>query len=373
VSKDQSSNSESLSVVIDSDSSYQTHLNRVSRSFAFCIAELKTPLRSWVGLSYILCRLADTLEDAIWQSRETQLEALEKMKRFVQVGYSAAELQQWKNSVPTSIPESEKELLGDADRFFKDLSSLAPPVQTAICETLVHMIDGMAHFVCEAPPGSKLKIDNLAHANQYCFFVAGIVGELLTKLVLIDTPDFTTSEKTWVDGIHFGLFLQKINLLKDQMGDAKEGRFLVHSREDFKASLGQNARGSLRYLCSIPVARRDYRLFCAWSLYLGLASLPWIEKSWLEQSAIKISRTEAALVLAKVRFKIDNNQALETLFEELMVLPELTTAVQISAPDMATSSVIEAPGPGASTIPAWLTQIYHGEIKIEDLKFLGLG
>ncbi len=43
---------------------YQTHLDRVSRSFAFCIRQLPDPLRGWVGLSYLLCRILDTIEDS---------------------------------------------------------------------------------------------------------------------------------------------------------------------------------------------------------------------------------------------------------------------------------------------------------------------
>ena len=45
---------------------YQPHLDRVSRSFAFCIARLEGEMREWVSLSYLLCRLLDTVEDAPW-------------------------------------------------------------------------------------------------------------------------------------------------------------------------------------------------------------------------------------------------------------------------------------------------------------------
>ena len=47
---------------------YQTHLDRVSRSFAFCIKKLESPLRQWVSLAYLLCRVLDTVEDSIWES-----------------------------------------------------------------------------------------------------------------------------------------------------------------------------------------------------------------------------------------------------------------------------------------------------------------
>ena len=56
---------------------YQNHLNKVSRSFAFCIPRLEGNLREWIGLSYLLCRLLDTVEDALWTSHEEQLRSFE--------------------------------------------------------------------------------------------------------------------------------------------------------------------------------------------------------------------------------------------------------------------------------------------------------
>ena len=44
------------------------------------------------------------------------------------------------------------------------------------------------------------------------------------------------------------------------------------------ASLRENGEGSLAYLLSLPVEEKGYRTFCAWSLFLGAASLSWIEK-----------------------------------------------------------------------------------------------
>jgi farnesyl-diphosphate farnesyltransferase len=39
------------------------HLANVSRTFALTIPLLPLPLRDWVGNAYLLCRIADTIED----------------------------------------------------------------------------------------------------------------------------------------------------------------------------------------------------------------------------------------------------------------------------------------------------------------------
>ena len=342
---------------------YQNHLNKVSRSFAFCVAELREPLREWVGLAYILCRVADTIEDAQWTDRAAQLQSLRDFKRFSLEDYSAAELAAWRAAIPDSIPDHEKELLADTDTFLKDLKALPSEAHRALSMTLINMIEGMAHFCAMAPAREHLRLASNTVANQYCFFVAGIVGELLTSLVKAETPEFDVTAAVWLDAIHFGLFLQKINMLKDQQGDEAEGRHLIHSRSDFRSSLIENAHGAIRYLTSIPVARQDYRIFCGWSLFLGLGSLPWIEKSWQEKSSVKISRTETGLLLARVRMKIGNNDSLRALFDEL--LGEKQTSSETALKSAASLEGLEV-----HAIPAWLEQAYHGCITPADFNKL---
>ena len=69
-----------------------------------------------------------------------------------------------------------------------------------------------------------LKLGSLKEVNQYCFFVAGVVGEALAKLVSHVEPQFQTAKFRILDAHHFGLFLQKVNILKDQVNDRGEGR-----------------------------------------------------------------------------------------------------------------------------------------------------
>lgn len=331
---------------------YQTHLDRVSRSFAFCIARLDGEFRGWVGLSYLLCRILDTVEDAIWPSPEAREEAFARFAAYMAAAPSELEAGAWAGTFP-AIPDSERALLEDCARIFGDLQALPPSVREKISRPVMNMFRGMRFFTREHKPGQAIRLSSLAEVNQYCFFVAGLVGDLLTELVAERWPSMMVSPGMVVDAHHFGLFLQKINLLKDQAADEKEGRFLVPSRPELVASLRRDAEGALRYLQSLPIAEKGFRLFCGWSLFLGLASLPWTERSWARGIFSKIPRALTQKLLGTVERVIDDNAELLALFQKM--LPRGAT-----------------PAPAArGTIP-WFRGVYQGRLREEDLAELGM-
>jgi phytoene/squalene synthetase len=301
---------------------YQNHLNRVSRSFAFCIQKLDSPLREWVSLSYLLCRTLDTVEDSAWESEELRSRHYLSLESFVKdPSFQAGDVQAWAQLFPDTIPDGEKELVKDADLLFRELHALPREVRQSVQETVLRMSSGMRHY---ASPGNTLRLSNLFEVNRYCYFVAGIVGELLTRLVLHhrEEDDFM-SEDLIKNAFHFGLFLQKVNLLKDQIEDEKQGRFLVPDRELLLASLRENARGSVAYLTSIPKEEKGYRIFCAWSLFLGAASLPWIANAFEQRDGSKIPRSVTQELLEAVEEMSQQDETLrEELEQQLALLPE---------------------------------------------------
>jgi len=334
---------------------YQKHLDRVSRSFAFCIARLDGDMRDWVSLSYLLCRILDTVEDAPWDSREAQDEAFARFQAFLDVPPSEEESKAWAASFPAGTDAGELLLIQDAHRCFGNLHALPYGVAEKIRRPVRNMYRGMRHFLGEMRSAGNLRLRTLAEVNQYCFFVAGLVGELLTELLTLRQPQLDASPRFLLDAHHFGLFLQKINLLKDQAKDEKEGRFLVPSRKELLASLGHDAKGALRYLEALPLAERGFRLFCAWSLFLGLASLPWIERSSLLGKFMKIPRFVTEKLLGRVEKIIDDNAALVKLFTEM--LPKLPS--------------LNPSGRPHSAIP-WMEELYEGSLSQEEFRALGM-
>jgi len=334
---------------------YQKHLDRVSRSFAFCIARLEGDFRGWVGLSYLLCRILDTVEDALWLNKEQRDAAFSQFEKFLETAPNESAVFTWADSFP-EVPAGERTLLLDSVRIFSDLHSLPINVREKIRKPVMNMYRGMRYFGHDLQPGQSIRLRSLAEVNQYCFFVAGLVGDLLTELVSERWPNMNVTARTSIDAHHFGLFLQKVNLLKDQAADEKEGRFLVHSRTELLASLKQDAEGALRYLQSLPIAEKGFRLFCAWSLFLGLASLPWAERSWAQGIFSKIPRLLTQKLLGTVEKVIDDNQALLVLFHQM--LPKLPVMVPVNKANL-------------SHVP-WLSQVYQGRLGDNEFAELGM-
>lgn len=309
---------------------YQSHLDRVSRSFAFCIARLEGAMRERVGLSYLLCRVLDTVEDANWPSFAAQERAFRQFDSFMQpgvfaqgickdaqAGSSVAEVASWVGSFPDGINEGEAALLRDAHFLFQDFHRLPLETRLLLGRLVCSMSGGMRHYMAKKASVGRLVLSTVVDVNKYCFFVAGVVGEILTGFVTAEKEAASVARGRLKDSFSFGLFLQKVNLLKDQKGDEKEGRFLVPSRDAVFSSLIRDAEGAFRYLVSLPVRDQGFRLFCAWSLFLGLASLPWIQKAALSGAAEKIPRDETLALLCRVEQKIGDDQALAELYRDL--------------------------------------------------------
>jgi phytoene/squalene synthetase len=301
---------------------YQKHLDQVSRSFAFCIRELKEPLYSCVALAYLLCRILDTVEDSPYPQTQQKFKQLEEFNQFIKEPSSLAKIQSWISELPTTMKPSEKALMLDAAIMFEDLHGLPKDRKKVMQDLVLSMSNGMVYYLRRSNNANELKLKNQADVNRYCFFVAGVVGELLTRLLATTNINFQLNSESLLRAHHFGLFLQKINLLKDQMSDEAVGRFLVPSQPEMWKSLNQNAQGAIDYLLAIPKEEREYRLFCGWSLFLGLASIPFIKKTWARKLLDKIPRVATEQILASVTERIDDNEKLKELFEKMKLSAE---------------------------------------------------
>jgi phytoene/squalene synthetase len=351
---------------------HRPHLERVSRSFAFGIARLEPRLRASVGLGYLICRILDTVEDARWPSSEEQLRSFSEFEKFMTSfggsggGSGGAAVREWASRFPESISDGERLLLDDAAKVFAEFASLSAGERSAMLKPILSMSRGMAAY---ASRGRELRLRDLVDVNVYCFFVAGVVGELLTGLVAdraneetrpIGLKSFTQS------ATHFGLFLQKINVLKDQPSDEAEGRFLVPDRARMFASLRENAFGAFAYLRAIPLERRDYRLFCAWALFLGLATVP-----YLRAGGTKLSRVQAMALGARIEFAIQDNDRLQALFDEgataAWPATELASAAAGAAGD---SAVAASRGETFARARAALVSSYSGRFDLDELASL---
>lgn len=307
----------------------ETHLNRVSRSFSFCIAELPRPLREWVGLSYLLMRVLDTIEDAPWKDVTAQNQAFKDFTYELQSSVSDQALHWQQQVLALPLAQGEGLLLQDWPWLLKSFRELPEAVKAILLRHIVVMKNGMEYFLSLAHKRGELRLSTMPELNRYCFFVAGLVGGLLEELRLLfhsmegavnssqtgeSPPNLVPEEERALNlresALHFGLFLQKVNILKDQKADAQESRHFVFDFDLIFSSLGVHAPKAFHYIEQLPLAQRGYRLFCAWSLFIGLKTL-----GAIKQKRSKVSRLVTLALIEKIRGIIDHPQKLRKLFE----------------------------------------------------------
>ncbi len=301
---------------------YQKHLDLVSRSFALGISELEEPLREWVGFSYLLCRLVDTIEDSDWPSPDQQQRQFDQFLDFLRESPSVEATERWQKQIPwQTLHLGEQLLLKDSHQLFLDFHNLPRPVQEIIYGPVQTMTRGMAQFISlKGPQG--LQLVNSLELDHYCFFVAGIVGEILTLLMNFLVNQQNQSENNFESfplseqlkhSFHFGLFLQKINILKDEKEDQKRGVAFFTDRASLVKSLRTHAVYTKRYLLALPPTMSSYRVFCAFSFALGLASLPYILQ--LPGFAEKMDREQTIKLMQEVRNQSANPMEFEKLLQ----------------------------------------------------------
>ena len=130
--------------------------------------------------------------------------------------------------------------------LFEDAYALPPAVRKAMFYAIDRMALGMAAYARRPTP---LRLVDLEDVTRYCCFVAGLVGEMLTELWAFDS---SAPAPRFALAYHFGVFLQKVNILKDQEEDEMAGRFLVPDYTSLCASLRADACGALAYLQALP-------------------------------------------------------------------------------------------------------------------------
>lgn len=296
--------------------SYFEHwLGLVSRSFALCIPQLDPPFRDRVALAYLLFRVLDTIEDTRFTEPATQQRQFERLRAFLHAMPARREVDAFVAAFPAHLIVAERSLLGETHALLAESHALPAPDRAAVFRALERMAKGMEAYTRRSVPLQLLDLEDVA---RYCCFVAGVVGEMLTQLWMLDRN--AAAPRTSL-AYHFGLFLQKVNILKDQAEDETAGRFFVPDRSALLASLRRDSQGALAYLQALP--RGDgYRIFCAWCLMLGAVTVAQLD------DPKRSRRAEVAQLLARTAAIADDDAALAQQLAELM--PPLPDGVESS-------------------------------------------
>ena len=205
------------------DLAYQKNiLQGVSRTFALTIPQLPESLAVSVGNAYLLCRIADTIED------EPTLDSQRKRdlsEAFIEVvtgerageGFAADLLPRLSHH--TTGPEQD--LVRNTPTVVRITHRFDSTVRGSLERCVRIMSRGMAEF---QQSKNLAGLEDLPHLDRYCYHVAGVVGEMLTELFCDYCPRIDRSRQELLKlSVSFGQGLQMTNILKDIWEDRKRG------------------------------------------------------------------------------------------------------------------------------------------------------
>ncbi len=318
----------------------QKLLQQVSRSFALTIPQLPPALRKAVTNAYLLCRILDTIEDEETLSLKHKDHFFREFRKVMNGEVSPERFADALHPLLSgrTLPE-EKELIRNTGRVIETTRALNEKQQEAIRECAETMCRGMLHFQ-EAKSSYGLK--DLSAFDGYCYHVAGVVGEMLTRLFCEYSPEISRHrEKLMELAVSFGKGLQMTNIIKDLWEDRdhdacwlprdvfqKAGYDLRNlSSGAYTDAFGRGitvliglARGHLQnalaYTLKIPRREAGIRKFCLWAIGMAILTLRKINKKRDYRSGreVKISRRAVKAVILVTNASLRSNLLLKALF-----------------------------------------------------------
>lgn len=302
---------------------YQNHLNLVSRSFALVISKLTPEPRLYVAHSYLLFRVIDTIEDAEIEVQQKLIflkSVLNTLENQVVPHDFKLEL---KNTFKNSTSADEN-LVHDLSLLISDFTEFPKAIQNIIFDAAKTMIMGMTNHL-QLFQNNTLKLKSEVELNFYCFFVAGIIGEMLTRMMSSIYKDLNFCNENIANSISFGLFLQKINILKDEQEDNKRQIFYFENADQIYRSIMKNIIATQDYINKIPQKWFDYKLFCIFSAGLGIISLISKKIRSENRTLTTWTRTDINFYFNELEYQLkmdsqfDLSQAVQLFFQKLNI------------------------------------------------------
>ena len=190
-------------------------LNKTSRSFSTVIQELHPELLVPVALFYLILRGLDTVEDDMTIS-------LGEKDPILRDFHTVIEKEGW-NYHGNGPKEKDRDLLVQFQYVTEEFRKVKPKYREIIKDITQKMGNGMADY-CNNAEHNANGVNTIADYDLYCHYVAGLVGNGLTRLfvesglanpALAQRPQLQES---------MGLFLQKTNIIRDIKEDLDDKR-----------------------------------------------------------------------------------------------------------------------------------------------------
>jgi len=293
-------------------------LSSVSRTFALTIPLLPPIIEKVVGNTYLLCRIVDTIEDAAELTPEAKknLSAL-----FLDVVLERAPVESFVEPCLDALKNysnhDELDLIAHTPTVLRILHTCSSHDQEAVSRCVSIMSEGMSRFHGRQ---TEAGLKDLSEFEDYCYVVAGVVGELLTSIFRHYSPQFSKNIQGHENlAIAFGQALQMTNILKDSPEDRARGvswKPANLSQLDLLQIAYQKLSDSLTYILLIPKEEVGMRRFCLLAFGLAVLTLDKLAAGdhFERQEDIKLSRNTVWFFYGFTKIAAGNNGLIKSFF-----------------------------------------------------------
>lgn len=321
-------------------------LQRHSRTFAVPIAFLPHMLERTVSCAYLLCRIADTIEDTAEWSEPVRKELFHLFLGTLDGTTTPAEFSN--AAAAAGGKPDEAELLAGIDRVYRVFEGTPPILRRTCSDWIGELTRGMAIYSRRRPGADGIRcLLSEADLSRYCYFVAGAIGNLLTDAFIdhIDGLNEEHGRALRTNAEAFGAGLQLVNILRDIRGDLDRNacfvprtlladgglsptELLLPDRQvaarRVLAPLFEEAQRHLDaafdYALAIPSDQQGIRQFCLVPLWLAVATLRLCQDhpSLLTRGEkVRLSRGAVGELIRQCALLGADDQALSRAFQEL--------------------------------------------------------
>lgn len=256
-------------------------LKQTSRTFFIPISFLDASLKKAVGSAYLCMRAIDEIEDHPDLPDTAKIHMLKGTAELLASPFDEAAYGELIRPYAAELPEVSKRLA--------DWLAVSPPeALEQIQASTALMAEGMAKWV-----EKDWVIENREDLDDYTFYVAGLVGVMLSDLW--KWRDGTETDKDLAIG--FGRGLQAVNMLRNFDEDKERGVSFVPAgwtRDDMFAYAKENL--ALADLYIKPIKNKRILMFCKVPLALAHKTL-----NALEDGKEKMTRLEVESVVEDLK------------------------------------------------------------------------
>ncbi|MGM0602942.1 MAG: squalene/phytoene synthase family protein [Bacillota bacterium] len=290
-------------------------LSKVSRSFALTIPMLDDVIQDEVLVTYLQDRILDNFED--------EVEGIEFEKRKMLMDtvcsiFSAEDYDREKDFLTIEKNSSfiQKKPLRELNQNIREVytayNNFDDQIKDFSHKWLVEMNKGMQKYL-------QKEVETFSELDEYCYYVAGTVGGFLTDLIIFKLDlDGTEKEVLHENFNEAGLFLQKVNLIRDikddlenrakhfwplkdlgiteaELRDIEKQNKSLRALDKMLADVLEHIESLVRYYKALPDELSGYRKFFAVNNALGIATIEKLKdnkKVFYGRKPVKVSKIE---------------------------------------------------------------------------------